>query len=76
MDRMWHQKLDGPTNSTGDHNPCRYFPYVGGYAVASTPGIDGLTGMWERDFFEPGCVPLIPSMPANAAVNSLLWPLP
>jgi len=55
MGRMWHQKLDSPTNSTGNHNPCSYFPYVGGYAVASTPGIDGLSGLWERNFFEPGC---------------------
>ena len=51
---MWHQKLDGPTNSTGDHDQCSYFPYVGGYGVAKTPGYDGLSGEWERDFFSPG----------------------
>ena len=51
---MSHQKLDGPTDSTGDHDQCSYFPYVGGDAVAKTPGYDGLDGEWERQFFRPG----------------------
>lgn len=39
--RMWHQKLDNPTDKNGIHDQCSYFPYVGGYAVATTPGLDG-----------------------------------
>ena len=46
-----HQKLDDPTNFTGDHNQCSYFPYVGGYARSKTAE---LAGEWDRDFFSPG----------------------
>merc|ERR1711998_222758 len=50
---MTHQKLDDPNITTGAHDQCSYFPYVGGYAVAKTPGYDGLDGEWEQDFFSP-----------------------
>ena len=52
--QMWHQKIDSPTDHVGDHNQCQYFPYVGGYAVAKTPGFDGLRGEWQHNFFQPG----------------------
>jgi len=41
--QLWHQKIDDEKDSTGDHDLCKYFPYIGGYAVASTPGYDGAT---------------------------------
>ena len=47
---LTHQKLDDPTNRTGVHDQCSYFPYVGGYAYSKT---DDLSGEWVRDFFAP-----------------------
>jgi hypothetical protein len=48
---MWHQKIDDPTNRTGVHDQCEYFPYVGGYGYSDTDDFDG---RWHHDFFRPG----------------------
>jgi hypothetical protein len=48
---MWHQKIDDPTNHTGVHDQCVYFPYVGGYGYSETDDFDG---RWHHDFFRPG----------------------
>ena len=48
--QLWHQKIDDPTDPTGDHDQCSYFPYVGGYAKSKT---SKLSGEWDRDFFAP-----------------------
>jgi len=48
--QLWHQKIDNPTNRSGAHDQCTYFPYVGGYGKSKSAE---LSGEWDHDFFRP-----------------------